>query len=409
MTKLLPLLSLFFLFSCAKDPAPPAPIPPPVTDSAIVTVSNGYGSGKYKVGDTVHIFSVALTDAQIFDTWSSADIALLNAKDEWHTWFIMPARAVAFTGSIKAITPVTLQFENIRGRDRLKPVYSFFPAGHKGFVYVLHGSGGTAQSVVNNYEFKQLMKELVADNFGIFITESEESTTGIDANADGKIRWNPAPADTLTNIDYINIRVLTDSFYNRGTTNRAKPRYSIGMSNGGNYSAALSAIYKYKAAVSYCAPSGVIVAQTSQTPLQFCMARFDNHENVGPQGNADALSNSNTFTGRGICSKYYIKERCPLYPERFARRGDITIAKSTTVFNELRSKGYLDAKNYFNGFSDVLSTAYTANPASFPELQSLTILQRLFVLEQIDLSVSDHQMYSDFNKVTLRFLNQQCL
>lgn len=409
MTKLLPLLSLFFLFSCAKESAPPSPIPPPVTDSATVTVSNGYGSGKYKVGDTVHIFSVALTDAQIFDTWSSTDITLLNAKDEWHTWFIMPARAVAFTGSIKAITPVTLQFENIRGRDRLKPVYSFFPAGHKGFVYVLHGSGGTAQSVINNYEFKQLMKELVADNFGIFITESEESTTGIDANADGKIRWNPAPADTLTNIDYINIRVLTDTFYNRGTTNRSKLRYSVGMSNGGNYSAALSATYKYKAAVSYCAPSGVVVALTSQTPLQFCMARFDNHENVGPQGNADALSNSNTLTGRGICSKYYIKERCPLYPERFARRGDISIAKSTAVFNELKSKGYFDTKNYFKGFSDVLSTAYTANPASFPELQSLTLLQRIFVVEQIDLSVSDHQMYSDFNKVTLRFLNQQCL
>jgi len=410
MTKLLPLLGLLFLFSCGKDPAPPSPITPPATtDSATVTVSNGYGSGKYKVGDTVHIFSIALTDAQIFDTWSSTDIALLNARDEWHTWFIMPAKAVTFTGSIKAITPVTLQFENIRGRDRLKPVYSFFPAGHKGFVYVLHGSGGTAQAAVSNYEFRQLMKELVADNFGILITESEESTTGIDANADGKIRWNPYPADTLTNIDYINIRVLTDTFYNRGTTNRSKPRYSVGMSNGGNFSAVLSSTYKYKAAVSYCAPSGGLVALTSQTPLQFCMARYDNHENVGPQGNADALNNSNTLTGKGVCSKYFIKERCPLYPERFARRGDISIAKSTAVFNELKGKGYLDAKNYFKGFSDVLNTAYTANPASFPEIQSLTILQRLFVLEQIDLSVSDHQMYSDFNKVTLRFLNQQCL
>ncbi|HQW84147.1 MAG TPA: hypothetical protein PK987_06800, partial [Ferruginibacter sp.] len=112
---------------------------------------------------------------------------------------------------------------------------------------------------------------------------------------------------------------------------------------------------------------------------------------------------------RGFCSKYFIKERAPLYAERFARRGDITVAQSTAVFNELKSKGFLDSKNYFIGFSDVLLTAYQANPTSFPELNSLTILQRLFVNEQIDISVSDHHIYSDYNKATIKFLNTQCL
>ena len=406
MQKLLLLLSIIFLFSCSKNSG--SGLTPVTIDSATVTVSNGYGAGKYKVGDTVHIFSTAYTDSQQFDTWSSTDASLLNAKNEWHTWFIMPARDIAFTGSVKTITPFTLQFEQIRGRDRLKPVYYFFPAGHKGFVYLLHGTGGTAQNLVNNFEFKQLYKDLVNDGFGIIVTEAEEATTGIDANGDGQLRWAIAPADTLTNVDYVNIRVITDTFYNRGITNRTKLRYSVGMSNGGAYSAALSATYKYKAAVSYCAPGGTVVALTSQTPLQFCMARFDNNDNVGPQGNADALSNSNTLTGRGICSKYFIKERSPLYPERFARRGDITLAKSAIVFAELKSKGYLTSKNYFIGYSDALSTAFIANPTAFPELLSLNATQRLFVLEQIDLAVSDHQMYSDYNKATLQFLNQQC-
>jgi hypothetical protein len=138
------------------------------------------------------------------------------------------------------------------------------------------------------------------------------------------------------------------------------------------------------------------------------MARFDNHENVGPQGNADALTNSNTLTTRGICSKYYMKERAPLYPERFARRGDISIAKSTAVFNELKNRGHLSERNYFNGFSNALVTAAQATPASYPELVTLTTAQILFVLEQVDLSVSDHQMYSDYNRATLRFLNRQC-
>jgi hypothetical protein len=196
--------------------------------------------------------------------------------------------------------------------------------------------------------------------------------------------------------------------YNRGVTSRSKLRYSAGMSNGGNYAAYLSAYFNHKAGISYCAPAGA-AALTTLTPLQFCMARFDNNENVGPTGNANALANAQMISGRGICSKYLIKERSPLYPERFARRGDIPLAKSAAVFNELKLKGFLNKRNYFTGFSDTLVTAYQADPAAFPELNSLTPVQKLFVVEQIDLSVSDHQMYSDYNKATLKFFNTLCL
>jgi hypothetical protein len=390
-------------FSCKKEKEIP-----PVQNTFTVTVSGGYGGGSYNTGDTVHLFSQAISDNQIFNQWTGNDISLLNASEEWHTWFIMPARNVTFSGSTKNITTFNLQLQQIRGRDRLKPVYYYFPANHKGLVYLLHGSGGRAQQVATSFEFQQLMKDLVNDGYGIVITEAEEATLQTDLNGDGKLRWLTAPADTLNNVDYVNIKVLTDSLYNRGIADRSKPRYSIGMSNGGAYSAALSFLYKFKAGVSYCAPGGTVVAQLSSTPFQFCMARFDNNENVGPQGNADALTNSNTLTTRGVCSKYYMKERAPLYPERFARRGDISIAKSTAVFNELKNRGHLSGRNYFNGFSNALVTAAQATPASYPELVTLTTAQILFVLEQVDLSVSDHQMYSDYNRATLRFLNRQC-
>lgn len=406
MKKLLLAITIVNIIACTKSSTDP--LTPIITvDSFTVSVNNGYGTGKYKIGDTVDIFSVAYSDNQLFDKWTG-DVSLLNAFEEWHSWFIMPNRNVSFTGSLKTITPVTLNLEMIRGRDRMKPVYSFFPAGHKGFVYLLHGTGGTAQNTATSYEFKQLIKDLVTDNFGVIITEAEEATTGVDANADGKLRWLVAPADSVNNIDYANIKIITDTFYNRGISNRNKLRYSAGMSNGGNYAAYLSAYYKHKAGISYCAQAGA-VSLTTLTPLQFCMARYDNNENVGPTGNAAALSNSQTISSRGVCSKYFIKEHSPLYAERFARRGDITIIKSTAVFNELKSKGYLNNRNYFIGFSDVLVNAYTANPASFPELNSLTTLQKLYVVEQIDLAVSDHHMYSDYNRATLKFFNTQCL
>ncbi len=379
-----------------------------VTDSFMVSVNNGYGSGKYKTGDTVHIFSNTYSESQVFDQWIG-DASLLNAVNEWHTWFIMPRNSINVTSTIKNITPFAIQFEQISGRDMLKPVYSYFPAAHKGIVYLLHGSGGTALNLINNYEFIQLSKVLVNDGFAIIVTEAEESTTGIDVNGDGKIRWASYPVDTINNVDYVNIRNITDTFYNRGTTTRSKPRYSIGMSNGGAYSAALSYAYQFKAGVSYCAPGGSLLAQISTVPFQYCMARFDNNENVGAQGNADALANSNTLSGRGICSKYFMKERAPLYAARFARRGDITVAKSTALFEELKRNSFIDNRNYFMGYSSALITAYQASPASFPEISGLSLLQIAFMLEQIDLSVSDHQMYSDYNQATLKFLNTQCL
>src|ERR1700712_502626 len=120
MKRVLFSLCLCIAFGCSKNSnAVATTLPSVTTDSAIVTVVNGYGSGKYKVGDTVHIFSNAYADNQLFDTWSSADLSLLNAPLEWHTWFITPAKNITVTGSIKSSAAFTLQFEQIRGRDRM--------------------------------------------------------------------------------------------------------------------------------------------------------------------------------------------------------------------------------------------------------------------------------------------------
>ncbi|MEP6676407.1 MAG: hypothetical protein ABJA78_14695 [Ferruginibacter sp.] len=393
-------------FSCKKSGSDPVPVPP-ISDSFTVTVINGYGSNKYKVGDTVHIWSKEYSTTQLFDTWSG-DNSLLNNND-WHAWFVMPARNVSFTGSIKNTAAFNLNFEQIRGRDRLKPVYSYFPPSHKGIVFLLHGSGGSAAQITGQFEAQQLIRELVNDGFAIIVTEAEEATTGVDVDGDGKLRWALTPADTLTNIDYINIRNITDTFYNRGTTSRSKPRYSVGMSNGGAFSGALSYIYSYKCGISYCAQALGALASFSNIPFQYCMQRYDNNPDVGAAGNAAALINSQTLTSRGICSKYFINEHSPLYPERFARRTDISIATSTALFNELKSKGFLNAKNYFIGYSSSFQTAFQTAPTQFPVYLSLTLNQKVFFLEQLDCCITDHQMYSDFSKLSLKFLNTQCL
>ena len=66
------------IFSCEKNPAWQKP--PSNTDSFMVTVNNGYGSGTYKIDDTVHVFSNACAANQLFEKWSG-DVTLLNAPD----------------------------------------------------------------------------------------------------------------------------------------------------------------------------------------------------------------------------------------------------------------------------------------------------------------------------------------
>lgn len=400
-------ITILFETSCQKSNDGGNPPAPPSTDSFNVVVNNGYGSGKYKSGDTVHIFSNPYSVNQLFDQWSG-DISLLSSPDEFHTWFIMPDKNVSFSGSIKNITPFTMQYEQIKGRDRLKPVYYFFPSGHKGIVYLLHGTNGSAANLVADYQWQQLTKELVNDGFAVIITEAEESTTGVDANGDGNLRWSLLPSDTTNNVDFANIRIITDTFYNRGVTDRTKPRYSIGMSDGGFFSAALSFIYGYKAGVQYCSQGSSSIMQTTTIPTQFCMAANDDNPSIGQAGNASALSYYNSLNGRGVCSKYFKNPRSPIYPERFATSGIIPTTLSVSIYNELKSKGYIDNKNYFIGYSDNFSNAYTANHAGFPEYNSLTALQQLDVLEQINIAVADHHIYSDLDRATLKFLNNQC-
>ncbi len=399
---------IFFLsliFSCKKDTA--TNTSPSAIDSFTVTVNNGYGSGKYKTGDTVHIFSKAYADNQIFGKWSG-DISLLNSADEWHTWFIMPNKNISITGSVESAPGFTLQHEQIEGRDRLKPVYYYFPQNVKGVVYLLHGTNGSAANLVAAYEWNEMIKDLVNDHFGVIITEAEEATTQADINDDGKIRWALLPNDTTSNVDYANIRIITDTFYNRGVINRTLPRYSVGMSDGGFFSAALSYIYNFKAGVQYCSQGPVNIIPLTNVPIQFCMAQFDSNPSVGAAGNAEALSNFQSLNARGVCSKYLVNGRSPFYPERFARTGEISTELSASLFNELKSNGFIDKKNYFTGYSDALISAVQTNPSNFPKIKSLSLNQLQAMLSQINIAVADHHIYSDYDRATVKFLNTQC-
>ncbi|MEM1321128.1 MAG: T9SS type A sorting domain-containing protein [Bacteroidota bacterium] len=375
--------------------------------SYTLTVNNGYGSGSYAPGTIVHIWSEAYSYQQSFDTWSG-DTQYLDRPKEWHTTLMMPNQDLSISAQIKALPPsATITFEEIMGRDRPKAVYHYLPPDPKGLLLFFHGTGGSAQGIISRPESRSFLNSAIADGYGILVTESEEATLNTDLNGDDKLRWQSSPVDTVNNVDYRNIRILLDTFRQRGAIAQTTPIVSVGMSNGGNFSAVLSAVYNFKAGVSYCAQANLGFYQLRQSPFAFRMARFDENENVGPEGNAIALAHDSVLQVRGICHDYLLNDRQPLHPERFARIPGISVDSSRLIFGELKAEGQLDAEDYALPSAEVADN-YLMAPATFPVLRSLNPSLRLIVLRQLGVINAEHRFYSDFNQATLDFFNTLC-
>ncbi|MGH7601718.1 MAG: T9SS type A sorting domain-containing protein [bacterium] len=369
-----------------------------------LAVTNGYDGGNYTAGDTVHVWCEAIPEDAVFAQWNG-DIATVADVEEWHTTLVMPARNVTLTANFRTIAPFAIQYERIKAVNNRKNVYYYFPPRYKGVIFLAHGTGGKAEYWLDFYENYQFTKDAVADSFAVIFTEAEEITLNTDLNGDGKLRWSSSPLDSAANVDFANIIALTDTFVARGRMARSTPRFAAGISNGAVFSFTMATFLKYNGVAGYCGAGNNTLFRIGVTPAQWCMAKYDSHEEVGPAGNAQALANYNTLASRGIAARYFLLDRSPCYPDRFGRSGVISLPTSRALFNEFRANGVLDANDYFhlNAFS--LIARVTSMPAQFPVFISLNETQRLFVFSQVDVMYADHAFYSDYNRKTLRFFN----
>lgn len=321
----------------------------------------------------------------------------------------MPASNLQFTANFKAVN-ATLTYEKIRGKNNLKDVYYVFPTNHKGIVYLFHGANGSTSSWTSNQENKNLIKDLIADGYAVVITESEEETLNTDINGDGSLRWDASTLDSNLNVDFANLKAITDTFYNRGYTYRGINRYCLGQSNGGSFSISFGYYFNLKASIAYCSSGGATggAVNNTTTPTMFCLQGADNNSTMGLSGNANAISNSQSISSRGICSKYRTNNSSPLYDQRFARNAIISSTLSTQIFNEIKNNNFLNTKNYFNGYIQSLWNAVAATPQNFPVISGLSTSQKNVVEEQIRCVTADHQFYSEYNKAAIQFFNYQC-
>lgn len=396
MKHLYALVTMLLLATCGSTSAQPI--------RYTVTVEAGHGSGLFEAGDTVHVFARAMNANEVFGEWTSNNGVAIERSTEWHTTFVMPAADVTVRASYRSIDAFTLQLEQIAGVNNDKNVYHHFPAGMRGVVFLYHGSGGSARgwlpTSVENY---QLVKDLVADSFGVIVTESEETTLNRDLNNDQKIRWYVSAPIMDSSIDYRNLRVIVDKFISRGTMSTTTALFGVGMSNGGAFSIPAGSVLNMKAAVSYCASGRAQHASVITMPVMWCMAQNDDNENVGEEGNAEALVNHQRLMSRGIDSRYLIREPYPIYPEIFVRYGATPEASRRMVL-ELDTNGLLNDSKIMRASSDSMAQFVLANPGRFPFISSQSGAASGQVLNALSAAYAEHKFYAGYNRATIDFL-----
>lgn len=376
------------------------------------TVNNGYGTKILSAGDTAHLWAEAFGLSRTFSHWSG-DTSFLERPEEWHTRVIMPAQNVTVTAHFKTLPTGNsnpLSFETMMGRDTIKRVFSYFPsnAAPLGVCWLWHGTGGSANSWVGgDFEQFQFVKYLVANGWGVIVTESEESTKNKDLNGDGNLRYDFS-GDTLNNVDFQNIRAIRDTFINRGKITWATPHASVGFSAGGAFSTMLAAVFNWNASVTHCAPGISQVLQVATTPVSFSMNLFDDHPDVGSAGNLEAFENWEDLVDKGQCTEFYLLRPAPVYPERFNRLPGINLALSASIHQELVSNGCFGPAGFLKKAPAEVQLDVLANPSNWPVVLSLTGTQRQFVLDQLYVLWTSHHFHSDFMAADFKFISNPC-
>jgi hypothetical protein len=387
-----------------QPPARPVPARQARKQQFRLEVRNGYGSGVYTAGDTVHLWSAVSTTDGVALPWRG-DASALKAPKEWHTTMVMPARDVTLTANGTA-QALKLNVDHFLGATNVsKTVRYYFPPAMRGVVLFSHGTGGSSTFIESTEAFA-IALALVRKGYGVIGTECEEAASG-NPGPDGKARWNASRFAT-SNVDLQNLEVLFAGLERKRLIPAGTPKYALGMSNGGAQSLFLGAVsaskvardfpsLRFRAVVSYCADGSTTKAPTlSTTPSAWYMAGAEDHPEVS---NAEAKQNSQVMGQRGVPTEYLENPPSPMYNERFSRIAGISPETSTAMVQELRAAGFIDADGFVNTDGDVVAKAVADNPSGFPVISEQKSPGA--VRSQIKAVRAEHAMYADLTQRTI--------
>lgn len=386
-------------------------------------INNGYGSGNYVEGDSIHVWSARANSAEVFTHWSGDGAKYLIRPTEWHTQMIVPPGTGQSDYTLIANYDLigvfqtgeyTLQQWGENNEDGNffptdKTINYAFAQNPKAIVFLIHGTGGNSNSWFTRYERQSLLKDLLYNGYAVFALNSNETTLG-DQNNDQKIRWQNSmmKQDTTSNVDFKNVLATRDFIFNSPQLDFEElPVFLIGGSNGANFADYCTAALDFKASA-HMTGNGLRTlfrAEQDSIPLKPIIWIQAINDNNASADSTVARDNYRALMDRGLATEWYWQERSPAYPQRFRRSlNGINLPLSNALFDSLSSQGYLDSDNYLN----ILDINGDFPFDDFYSNFNLTNDQKGDFRDQLNAINADHGASGDYNKAIIDFFDQ-CL
>jgi hypothetical protein len=347
-----------------------------------LTVVDGYGSGVFASGTSRIVAARTPQPNEVFSHWRvDGDTAVVPDWRQWLQFATVPASATTLRAQFKPFGAVTLEALSVNGSQAR---YAVPPGGVPAHTLLLrfHGSGGSAQGQFSPGENQFFSELALARGFAVASLNSVDRSTR---------QWNPSFA--LSNPDVQNVDALIAELRSRGVIGKSAPVVGQGTSNGGGFVTRVSALLGFQAQAVVIAAGINVIVQNARIPTFWVLNRNDTV--VGPQALESATASAAVLTAQGIRNRIAVLEPTPIYPERFTRVRNLSIANSRAVYDALRARNALDAYDFLIVHPSTLSDLQLPPPANLYSNQ---------IASQIAAAWAEHEFTSNFMHLQFDFL-----
>jgi len=372
-----------FIFSIALISAPAK------GELYTATVVGGFGSGNYAPGTEVFIEAYPYEDGDpqrstqepsdanapltIFDRWEG-DTDSLSDTFALRASFIMPPSDISLTAVYKA-SP----------RWAVPSVIAEIPADPSGVIFIFHGLGGSAQTILAHTDTVAFIQEARSRGIGV---------VAVDCYNRSERTWD-LTLDPAQNIDLQRTAAVRRHLVETGQLAPDVPVYVLGISYGGLFAslfdqAVQTALdFPVAAAALYVSPGDLRVMSSTSVPTIFALAENDDLT-------APAIDAFNSLVSAGTPAQLLIMAPRPLHPGSFWRISGFTLSDSETVYDALQEFGFIDGDGYLTVNPDDESWRAAIPITYFPYLD--------WIEDQLRIGYASHTFMSEFNSDVIQFL-----
>lgn len=352
----------------------------------LLAVSGGWGGGRYRAGEEVHVWSGVFPYDGWVEAWSPAEG--LGDPGEWNSVLVMPPHDLSLVTTVRdAAAPMEELVVPTAGEDRAAAFVA--PAKARGLVLFFHGARYSHSEIGDNAALT-VVGRLVAAGWAVLALDSAAATRS------GTGGWDDVVDDD--NADLAAVREAVAWARAAGKAPAEGPVVAWGMSSGGQFAHAVGLSLPAEAVLASCAPGRSSTLAETAAPTAWFLAEADG---TFPTGAEDAAAAAEGLAARGVLAEVNVHPRTPLYAQRFTRVPGVDAERSAAIAADIRGAGYfLDEGGW------QVPGATVTGAMDWASLDGLDDTQRAAVAAEIEIMAADHELYDDYAGRMVDFLSE---